>query len=173
GITRIRGVAEMVRAMDFLPADANARLALAGPFDSPALEREVEDLAGIDRTDLLGPLQRDKVAEHLGSGRVGLVLLHPVPAYLESVPTKMFEYMAAGLPVIASNFPAWRTLIEGIGCGLVANPLDPADIAHAIQWIFEHPAEAEEMGERGREAVLKDYNWEAEARRLVEAYDRL
>jgi hypothetical protein len=85
----------------------------------------------------------------------------------------MFEYMAAGLPVIASDFPLWREIVDGAGCGLLVDPMDPRAIAEAMQWIIDHPEEAAEMGRRGRAAVEHTYNWEAESTKLVELYRRL
>ena len=85
----------------------------------------------------------------------------------------MFEYMSVGLPVIVSDFPLWRGIVENAGCGLLLDPLDPQATADAMQWILDHPAEAEAMGHRGREAVEKHYNWETEAEKLVALYKKL
>jgi hypothetical protein len=85
----------------------------------------------------------------------------------------MFEYMAAGLPVIASDFSLWREIVDGSGCGLLVDPMDPEAIAEAMQWILEHPAESEAMGRRGRQAVKERYNWEQEAKKLIRLYRRL
>ncbi|GIW56092.1 MAG: hypothetical protein KatS3mg082_2496 [Nitrospiraceae bacterium] len=90
----------------------------------------------------------------------GLVTYLPEPNHVEAGPNKLFEYMAAGLPVIASDFPAWRELLDGMGCALFVDPTDPREIARAIDWIVEHPAEAEEMGRRGRRAVEERFNWD-------------
>ena len=81
--------------------------------------------------------------------------------------------MAAGLPVIASDFPLWRQIVGDAGCGFLVNPLDPVAIAQAIQWLLENPVEAEAMGKRGHAAVCKSYNWDQEATKLLVLYDRL
>jgi glycosyltransferase involved in cell wall biosynthesis len=109
----------------------------------------------------------------LSKVRAGLVTLHPTPAYLEAYPVKMFEYMAAGLPVIASDFPLWRSIITKEQCGLLVDPLDPKALAKAMRWVLENPVEAEAMGRRGREAVLTTYNWDAEAAKLKVLYRKI
>ena len=81
--------------------------------------------------------------------------------------------MAAGLPVIASNFPLWKEIVEGNKCGLIVNPLDPEEIARAIEYLINHPDEARRMGKNGRRAVLEKYNWENESKKLLKLYEGL
>lgn len=174
GITAIRGIREMVQAMSLLPESlSNTRLVLAGEFSPPSLEAEVRCLPGWDRVEFLVWQDRASVARLLGEARIGLVLFHPVPNHVEAQPNKLFEYMSTGLPVIASDFPLWREIVDGIGCGLLVNPLDPRAIAGAIQYLLTHPDEAEEMGRRGQEAVYKKYNWDVEKEKLLSLYRRL
>jgi glycosyltransferase involved in cell wall biosynthesis len=104
---------------------------------------------------------------------LGLALLHPLPNYTDSYPTKIFEYMALGLPVIASNFPLYRDVIETNGCGICVDPLDEQAIAEAIRQIVENPAQAEAMARRGRETAKRCYNWETEADKLLSLYSQL
>jgi glycosyltransferase involved in cell wall biosynthesis len=82
----------------------------------------------------------------------------------------MFEYMAAGLPIIASDFPLWRQIIEKNECGILVNPLNPQDIANAINFFVDHPNESERMGKNGRKAVESIYNWTIEERKLLKFY---
>jgi glycosyltransferase involved in cell wall biosynthesis len=81
--------------------------------------------------------------------------------------------MAAGLPVIASNFPLWKEIVEGNKCGLTVDPLNPREIAQAVEYLLEHPELRQEMGENGRRAVIEKYNWEQEAEKLLALYQRL
>jgi glycosyltransferase involved in cell wall biosynthesis len=104
---------------------------------------------------------------------VGLVLLHPVGDYVNSYPVKLFEYMAAGLPVVASNFPLWRRIVEGKRCGITVDPLNSKAIAEAIEYLLSNPGEAMQMGENGRQAVEQHYNWKNEAKKLVNLYKEL
>jgi glycosyltransferase involved in cell wall biosynthesis len=172
-ITLIRGAREMVCAVGHLKTIANARLSLAGDFVPPMLHNELKSLGGWPLVDYHGHVSREQVASLLNSARAGLVTLHPIVNYIDSYPVKMFEYMSVGLPVIASDFPLWRQIIDGAGCGLLVDPLDPAAIAEAMRWILEHPAEAEEMGKRGRSAVERVYNWDSEAAKLKDMYKKL
>jgi len=103
----------------------------------------------------------------------GLAVLQPVPNYIESIPTKIFEYMALGLPVIVSDFPIYRQVVNMDSCGLVVDSTDPRAVSDAIQWLLDHPVEARKMGERGRKAVCERYTWEKEAGKLLLFYDRL
>lgn len=173
GVAEIRGAREMVLAMNMLPANLQARLGIAGRWDPPELASELNALPGWSHTNYLGILSREGVRDLLAKCRIGLVVLHPISVYLESQPTKLYEYMSAGIPVVASNFRLWREVVEGCGCGLTVDPSDPAKIAQAIQWLLEHPKEAEEMGKRGRQAVLERYNWENEAVVLRSLYHQL
>lgn len=173
GITAIRGIREMVQAMSLVPETLNARLILVGAFSPPSFEAEVRTLPGWERVEYVGWQDRASVARLLGEARVGLVLFHPEPNHVEAQPNKLFEYMSAGLPVIASDFPLWREIVEKEGCGLLVDPLNPAAIALAIGWIFEHAEEAEAMGRRGEKAIFDQYNWDTEAAKLISLYRRL
>jgi len=75
----------------------------------------------------------------------------------------------ASLPVVASNFPLWKE-IGGNRCGITVNPLDPKEIAQAIEYLLTHPEEACQMGENDRRAVVEKYNWEQEKERLLNLY---
>ncbi len=172
GIARIRGIFEMTAALTRCGTEA-VRLCLAGVFQPPGLKTEIEAAPGWRQVEFSGWADRAQVADILGGVRAGLAILHPTPKYPDAYPTKMFEYMSAGLPVIVSDFPLWRRIVDDAGCGLLVDPMDPQAIAGAMQWILDHPAEAEAMGRRGRAAVEKDYNWETEAEKLVTLYNKL
>ena len=81
--------------------------------------------------------------------------------------------MAAGVPVVASDFPLWRRIVGEAGCGLLVDPLDPAAIAGAIRRLLSDPAEAEAMGRRGRAAILDRFAWHTEEAKLLALYSHL
>jgi glycosyltransferase involved in cell wall biosynthesis len=171
GLGRARGIHEMVKAVGLTKTDV--RFVLGGNFGQQDFEAQVRAEAGWQKVDYRGWLDREGVKVALKKSVAGLVTLHPIINYLDALPVKMFEYMAAGLPVIASNFPLWKQIIEGNQCGLCVDPLDPKAIAKAIDFLVTHPEEAEQMGRNGQKAVLEQYNWGIEEQKLLDLYNSL
>jgi hypothetical protein len=169
GISRIRGIEPIVAALPGLPV----RLNLAGPWSEPDLKARMEAEPGWARVNDLGVLDRAGVGEVLARSRIGLVTLFPTPNYVDALPIKLFEYMAAGMPVIASDFPVWRAIVDEAGCGLLVDPQDPEAIASAIRLLLADDDRARAMGEAGKRAVLARYGWDAEAAKLLALYREL
>ena len=173
GISKLRGAIEMVRALEYLNPAWDIRLDLVGKLEPPELEGELQALPGYRRVRFLGWMQPENVYAHLAKADIGLVCLHPVPRFMVAWPVKLFEYMAAGLPVVASNFPLWKEIVEGNRCGITVDPLDPKAIAQAIEYLLTHPEEARQMGENGRRVVEEKYNWDREGAKLLKLYEEL
>ncbi len=169
-ITVNRGIREMVEAIGLLPNHYHARLLLGGKFVTSALENELKKMDSWKSVKYLGWLDHLEVIKVLNSAKVGLVLFLPVPNHMNAQPNKMFEYMAAGIPVIASNFPLWDDIIVGNKCGIIVNPKDPKAIAEKIKFLFDNPDEAKVMGKRGRRAIETKYNWTIEEKKLLKLY---
>lgn len=167
----IRGIKEVINACEFLKTPT--RLNLVGRFSESAVEAEVKGWPGWNRINELGFVDRAGVCEILGRSIAGLVTFLPLPNHTDAQPNKMFEYMSAGIPVIASNFPLWREIIEGNDCGLCVDPLDSKAIAAAIDFIISNPERARQMGENGQRAVQVRYNWFVEETKLIEFYQTL
>ncbi|MCO5168027.1 MAG: glycosyltransferase family 4 protein [Planctomycetes bacterium] len=167
GISRARGVHEMVTAV----GSSGARLLLAGSFmDGSAAQARA--LPGWRKVEELGQLDRPGVVRTLERAMAGLVLFQPAPNHVDALPNKLFEYMAAGLPVIASSFPAWEEIVRGHDCGHCVDPSDPGEIAAAIDRVLADPAEARRLGENGRRAVETAFSWQGEGQLLLRSYRR-
>jgi len=172
-IASIQGAVEMVRAIDLLRNIPGVQLDMAGSFSPAGLADTLQALPGWTSVHYHGQVSREQIANLLGNTRAGLVTLHATVNYLDSYPIKMFEYMSVGLPVIASDFPLWRRIIDGVGCGLLVDPLNPKSIEKAMRWILDNPVEAEAMGQRGRQTIERIYNWDVEATKIICLYNKL
>ncbi|WP_018150567.1 glycosyltransferase family 4 protein [Leeia oryzae] len=169
GITRVRGIMEALGAID----KTDATLLLAGAFNETSLEATAKAAPGWQKTEFAGMLDRQGVASLLGRAKVGLVTLHPIPNYLDALPIKLFEYMAAGIPVIASDFPLWRQIVEDAACGVCVDPMDIEATASAMTTLLSDDERARQMGMSGRRAVEQKYQWANEARKLASLYETL
>jgi glycosyltransferase involved in cell wall biosynthesis len=172
-ITVERCAMEMVHAMARLSHVPPVRLVMAGGMAPAGLIADLVALPGWDHVDYRGHLDRDGVRSILAQASIGLALFHPVQSYLDSQPVKLFEYMAAGIPVIASDFPRFRSIIETHGCGVCVPPRDVDAIAAAIGHLLANPNEAMAMGRRGRALMLQRFSWESEECSLLHLYKRV
>ena len=159
----------MVKAME----DVNATLYLGGSFSSPDLEQRVTSLSSWNKVNALGFLSRTEVIEVYQSSKIGLVMLHPTPSYVEALPVKLLEYMSMGLAVVGSDFGMIKEIVEENNCGILVNPLKEEQIAKAISELLEDPKRIELLGRNGRDAALKFFNWEEEASKLTALYKEL
>jgi glycosyltransferase involved in cell wall biosynthesis len=91
-----------------------------------------------------------------------------------TTPNKLFEAMAAGVPVVASDLPGMAGIVRETGCGILCDPTDPAAIAAAIRAILDAPqAERVAYRERSSAAAHGPYSWEAQVEILLAEYGRL
>jgi len=164
-----RGIAEIVEAAGLLPESLAATLEIAGENVPPKVMQQ----PGWARVRHHGILDQRRTYELLRQVRVGISCQHPIPTFVDSIPVKIFEYMGAGLPIIISNFPFWREMLDGFKCALFVNPLKPREIADALEYLLANPGEAEAMGSRGQAAVAAQFNWNSESKTLVDLYTGL
>lgn len=159
GISKIRGQDIMTDIM----TDTDAVLMIAGDHIS---ER-------IGKIEYMGQIDRKAINELYGKAIAGLVLLLPTANYIHSLPIKMFEYMAAGLPFVASDFPLWKEIVNTYHCGLCVPVTKKEKVQQAVSYLLSHRDEAEQMGRNGRKAVEEIYNWNHEKLRLIGLYREL
>ena len=161
GINALRGENIMIEAMK----DVNGQLIIAG-------DHKIETIGG-GKIKYVGFINRIKISELYNNACVGLCVLQPASNYINSQPIKMYEYMAAGLPYICSDFPVWKELTRATGAGICVNPKDPEELAAAISLLLNNPQKAEIMGQKGRRAVENQFSWDAERKKLNELYKTL
>lgn len=131
-----------------------------------------EKLVG-DKIVNCGVLDRNGVNELYKQSRMGIVLYMPLANHVEAQPIKLFEYMAAGLPVVASNFPLWQEIVVNNSCGICVDPCDVSEIQKACNFLLTNLNEAEKMGKNGRLAVEKSYSWRTEEITLLGLYQKM
>lgn len=162
GLSENRGITNLVEA----GKKAGAKILLAGRFSSTAYEKQILDGASSDEVEYIGYINsREDVFSFYAHCAIGVGLLIDDGQYgkMEGLPTKVYEYMAAEMPVLISDFPYNRKIIEKHRFGLVANPTDVEDIAAKTTWLLEHPKEAEEMGKNGKRLLEEQFTWERAA----------
>jgi len=176
GMARIRGLVEVVEAFALVAQKhPDWELFLVGLSQPASFEQELRDLAvklGVEANVKFVAWVPYEEKERLSAqASMGVITYLPYPNNTSCLPNKLFDYMLMGLPVVASNFPLYRDVVETHRCGLTVDPARPQEIARALAYLIEHPQEARQMGENGRRAVLETYNWEKESQRLLQIYD--
>lgn len=166
-----RGICEIIRALELV--DKKIKLDLCGSFVNSNLHAVLTKMPGWGQVNEFGFLKRGDVDKVLDGAFAGLVIFDSVPNHIDSEPNKLFEYMAAGLPVICSNFPIWENVINEHKCGICVNPKDPFEIAKAIRYLHSNPLIARKMGECGKKAVDHFFNWPTQEKKLLSLYKRL
>ncbi|WP_312025722.1 glycosyltransferase family 4 protein [Listeria booriae] len=177
-IIQDRGVFEMLALIHQLKQRGyeTIHLKLIGPMQ-PHVEEEV--MARIAEHNLenniewLGRIPYTEIWEHYESSHVGLCLLHPIPNYMHSLATKLFEYMAAGLPILATNIPDWQELLESTQTGLTANVLDIEDVVNRAEQLIADHELRNRFAKNGRQAFETTYNWTTEETKLIDLYKNL
>jgi glycosyltransferase involved in cell wall biosynthesis len=170
GLTANRGILCLVKSMSLLPG---IKLKLAGRYSPKEFRVQLMQTTGWGSVEELGYISRVEIQKLIKGSIAGVVTLKALPNYLDSLPIKMFEYMYEGIPVIASNFPYWKTIIEDNKCGVCVDPESEHEISQAIKLFQNDPVLRKEMGERGRKLVLEKYNWGVEEKKLLQLYNEL
>jgi glycosyltransferase involved in cell wall biosynthesis len=170
GIMPYRGVEQLVAAMVELP-DAHLVCLGAGGGSTPEIVEEIGRAGIAGRAHLIAPVPSEQVVPYAASATVGISIVQPASlSYRLALPNKLFQYMAAGVPVVASDFPDVRSVVEGSGAGVVVDPTDPHAVAAAIRRLIDDPELAQSMGAAGRRAVAERFNWATSAQELLRGY---
>lgn len=170
GLTEERGITNLAKAIIL----TEAKLSLAGTFSTKEYEHKIQDIAG-ERLDYRGQLSFEEVDSFLRECKIGTSTLLDVGQYawIDTPPSKIFDYMRAGIPVIMSNFQFLQKFNKKYQIGICIDPNSPKQIADAINYLLIHPDKARQMGENGKKAVLEEFNWKIEEKKLLKLYEDL
>lgn len=166
GITKVRGIEELIDSIE----NIDVRLNLAGNFESDSFKTLLMSKPGWKKVNYLGYISPEESYTVMLRCFAGISTLYPEPNYLTAQATKIFEYMYAGIPVIASNFPLWKEFINKNKCGICVDPKDMGSIEGAITYLKNNPDIAKKMGESGKQAVISTYSWKTEEKTLLDLY---
>lgn len=168
-ISEARGMLEMLRVVEAL----NVRLIMAGPFMNHQTELLARSLPGWAKVDYRGVVSRQEIKRIFNESILGLCILRPTMSHIDALPIKLFEYMAAGLPVLASNFLLWTNIVERAQCGFCVDPLNHDEIKRKMVWMLDNISQIEIMGQKGKNSAKNDYSWEVEEQKLLFVYQQL
>ncbi|HFU7090346.1 TPA: glycosyltransferase family 4 protein [Bacillus cereus] len=176
-ISKTRGLYEMLKvAKELKKREVLFKMILIGSFSDKLMEETTDFIDGNNLhevVELPGRLPLHKVCEYYEKADVGLAILHPEKNYLQSLATKIFEYMSFGIPVVASNFPDWKELIENNNSGIVVDPFNIEQITDAVYGILTNKELSMEFGGNGLQAYREQFNWTIEERKLVKLYEEI
>lgn len=167
-ISEIRGILPFLDSLS--QVDPSVKVYIAGTFATESIRHAVFSHPNWSRVDYYGQVSRAQILEIYNRSFAGIVNFLHAPNHEFSQPNKLFEYMAAGIPVIASDFPLWKEIIEPSSCGLTVDPESPVAIATAINLLHQDRALAQGMGRSGSNAIATQYSWEQESVKLINAY---
>jgi glycosyltransferase involved in cell wall biosynthesis len=169
GITKERGIVELIKAIE----GTDIKLYLVGTLTPRNLLESLEKEKGWKNVIYFGQVERSEAFSILSKAQIGICLFHPIANHLNSLPNKLFEYMAAGRPIVASNMSYWRKLLGDLESIAFVDPLNPEKIRSAIQALISDQEQCHSMGQNGLKAVKEVYNWESEEKKLITFYKDL
>ena len=173
GISNNRGFDVLIQSLKILkPKVPDIFAHFIGPFAENFIDnKNLNEVKG--NFKLYGSMPLNKGLKYSKNSKIGLSILKPIKNYTQSYSTKIFEYMAIGLPVVTSNFKLYKDIIDKNYCGICVDPENPNEIAKAIEFILTNPKKAKEMGQNGNRLVKEKYNWTNEELKLINIYKKL
>jgi len=178
GMTEIRGIEEIIKAFSITSKKyPRLKLYLIGSVTPESFKGKLNnlilDLRMNEKVRIISPVPYVKIKEYLANAMVGIVTYLPYPNNKSCLPNKLFEYMACGLPVIASDFPLYREIVNEVNFGKLVNPEDTQEISKAMEDLLKNPKELKKMSNNARRAFENKYNWSYEAKKLIYVYNFL
>lgn len=177
-ITRVRGIFNLLEAVKTGRKEKkDVKLLLIGTFNEKGLKEEVEayikENALKENVTIVGFVPHKQVGGYLRKSRIGIVPLLPVPKFFKNIPTKQFEYMMFGLPVVGSDLPPIRKYVEESSCGELVDSRSPQEIWSAAYKLLSDKKLYEYYSLNGYKAAHEKYNWSIMEKKLIKIYESL
>lgn len=159
----------ILQALKMLPREVKLRVIGYETVGSVGYVTQMKELASrlqiSDRIEFIGPMPRHKLMEFSKTCEVGLALMPKQAKDLNiecmlGASNKPFDYLACGLALLVSDLPDWEKIYVEPGYGLACDPDDPESVATALKWFLDHPQEMRAMGEKGRNRIISEWNYE-------------
>ena len=166
------GAMTLVESLPYLQNPEVLFLILGGA--DPDFITEVERGGFSESVKVVNYLPLEEMLDYLALAEIGITLLQPLDKNMVySLGRKFLEYIAAGIPVVISDFPEYRALVDKYDLGIVVDPEQPQEIAAAIARLVEDPQLRERYGKNAARAFDEELNWELESKKLIEFYNGL
>ena len=172
-ITYYRGLEEVIQSIQYLRHCVLVMMGYEAAEYVAGLKKLITDQGVSDRVRFFGMVPYQEVVRCAASADIGVAIIKNAGlSYYYTSPNKVFQCMAAGLPVVASNFPDMKKVIEGYNLGVTCDPDNPGEIANAINYVLSDEDRYNEMRSNALEAA-KIFNWENESKKLLALYQGL
>ena len=173
-IGKTRGTFETLEALNYLEYD-NLRCFLIGKTTDELRCKIKESLKkyGVEEKVilLLDGIRYEDIPQYYRASDITMALLYPVHNYVTSVPTKLYESLAIGVPVVAADLPHIKSIIDKYEVGLCANSKDPKDIAKKLNTLISEREMRLKMGQNGLKLAREEFNWGKSSEKLAGIYE--
>lgn len=153
--------------------DENTKILMVGK-NVELLKDKAEESGVLDKFVFTSFVKHEDIPKHIAAADVAVAPYNPRGfKYMEKYgfyfsPIKIFEYMACAKPIVTTNVEIVSDIIKANQCGILVEPGNIDEIAHAIDYLFKNKKKAKEMGQNGRSAVLKSYSWDKVSGQIYE-----
>ncbi|MFA5619181.1 MAG: glycosyltransferase family 4 protein [Weeksellaceae bacterium] len=171
-----RLVLQTVQSMKHLPKELNFQMMFAGRY-LPGIREELMAQAQKDGTDnylqLEDMLPWDENFKRTAKALCGCVFYENNANNQVTLPNRVYEYMFSGIPIVVSDFPELRKIVEKAQCGVIVSSDKPEEMAQAFEYLLRNPEEAKKMGENGRKAIFKDFGYHIDLKNTIDFYHKI